>query len=173
MDASEYGLKIGANHPSVIFAIHPEPGMVTHKWVHPHQPGDPPRSDGDSWKADWYKPEWYKVPCPQTWADDEVTWIFLSESLFGEYPTSAYLQLSFHFITRRAKADQLYGLGFILDHSGKIVKRLPPPDMSRDYLRENHDAPKPYDLELLDWTELHPPCGEPISQASSRPAKLE
>lgn len=165
-DKTEYGVELMENHPNVVFAIEPRPGQITHAWIHPIQP---------EWstEAEWYKPVWYRSPCPTVFLDNGVfTWAF---GLPGD--AERFVQDPGEYFMLHGKAPSLglrtgdaFTVSAVLNADGEVVKFPPEPDAIRTERAEHPEWPDSTSLRLENWTGRNLPCAtQPTSPAAPPP----
>lgn len=173
-DCIDYGWKTTRNHPSVVFAIRPQPGEITDGWIMPYAPAEHPRFEGDRWRGNWYRPLWYKIACPVEWTGISTYLLFFSPAyaLGPEFSGGRHVQIRVLFQNRRRLLNDgsMYYFQFVIvaDDSGEIVQRGLGGDANRLELQSNKHLPNPKDFELVDWTAFDPPCG-PTTQPADLP----
>lgn len=176
-DADEYQARdeMDRNHPTVVFGIRPEAGTISNGWIHPHAP-DWGRESSDP--PEWYRPEWYCVPCPLELASGDGTLYDFGVDDRPQFPSSEFVRLNLALGSVRSKLDTPYTISLMLNSKGDVVGRNPLGDNERRVWRENPSLPnpaeRPGDFDLVRWTEVEPPCGPsagggaPASQAAER-----
>lgn len=151
-DDYERGWNLAGNHPRVLFAIRPLLGDVTQGWIHPHQP--------TRWKGQWYRPVWYKLPCPLEMADARESQLEFDESESIRKPSELgeRVRLLINFPKIKTAANLPYNFSVIIDCNGVMRDRPRLDDASRRARRENPHLPDPDEFQLPDWKTIDPPC---------------
>ena len=165
----EYSGSTGADHPIVIFAIRPEFGDISNRWIYPYKPGRPEetgipaRFEGDPWRAEQFEPQWFKAVCPTKY---ESTICMFRHSDRPNFPKDKFVLVNTYFPSL-PKTDKgaHYELAYIIDGSGEIVHW----DISNNaevamQQKYPNELPRAGDIELIDWVGRNHSCdGAPQS----------
>ncbi|HPF38961.1 MAG TPA: serine/threonine-protein kinase [Phycisphaerae bacterium] len=155
-DDYEEGLSLKGNHPHILFAIRPELDLISNAWIHPYPPNSHPRFEGDAWNGDWYRPVWYKLPCPIGWADEGEAELRLDSPIDPLRSQSVFVLKVF--FDEQLSNKSPYLTEFEINSQGEIISRMIGGDLARKALRENPNLPQPEDLRLLEWNAEVAPC---------------
>jgi len=141
------------NHPRVIFAIRPAPGDLSQGWIYPYKP--------DRWKGQWYRPVWYKYPCPLELGSNGEFGINLAghDSAQLGFESGDQIQLLVEFPRIITYRNLPYNFSVIINRDGDIQERPPQDDASRRAKLDDSSLPDPNDFQLRDWLQPESPCG--------------
>jgi hypothetical protein len=148
-DRSEHGRPIRGNHPVVLFAIRPVAGETRNGWIHPFAPGDRPRFKGDTWKGEWYRPAWYKLPCPLEWADVSASGLRLYRPNLPGFSPGRFVDVRVDRRDIKTPIGSQFEFTVIVDAKGMIEHR----EKLGDNGRSVADKPAHESFDLLDWDE--------------------
>lgn len=145
-------------HLRVLFAIRPEPGVISKKWIHPYPPGAFPRTPDDPWRGDWYKPVWFRALCPPaTSASCEPLHFRVRRA---NLPEKERVQITLNF---PSYATDGYPLTLTMNAAGEIQ----PDELAQNSRTiqlqvddKDHRLPTEHTLKFLLWDENdpEPPC---------------